>query len=97
MLRDFEQKVRNLKSQHLHRQLQTVESPADATITIQGRKLISMASNNYLGLANHPALKQAAIDAIQQWGVGAGAARLISGTMPPHNQLENDLAQFKQV
>ena len=97
MLRDFEQKVRNLKSQHLHRQLQTVESPADATITIQGRKLISMASNNYLGLANHPALKQAAIDAIQQWGVGAGAARLISGSMPPHNQLENDLAQFKQV
>ena len=97
MLRDFEQKVRNLESQHLHRQLQTVESPADATITIQGRKLISMASNNYLGLANHPALKQAAIDAIQQWGVGAGAARLISGTMPPHNQLENDLAQFKQV
>ena len=97
MLRDFEQKVRNLESQHLHRQLQTVESPADATITIQGQKLISMASNNYLALANHPALKQAAIDAIQQWGVGAGAARLISGTMPPHDQLENDLAQFKQV
>ena len=47
--------------------------------------------------ANHPAIKQAAIEAIEQWGVGAGAARLISGTMRPHQQLENDLAHFKQV
>ncbi len=97
MLRNFEQEVKNLESQHLRRQLQIAESPADTTITIQGRKLLSMASNNYLGLANHPAVKQAAIDAIQQWGVGAGAARLLSGTMPPHDQLENDLAEFKQV
>ena len=97
MLRNFEQEVKNLESQHLRRQLQIAESPADTTITIQGHKLLSMASNNYLGLANHPAVKQAAIDAIQQWGVGAGAARLLSGTMPPHDQLENDLAEFKQV
>jgi len=97
MLPDFEKEVKNLESQHLRRQPQIVESPADTIITIQGRKLLSMASNNYLGLANHPALKQAAIDAIKQWGVGAGAARLISGTMTPHDQLENDLAQFKQV
>ena len=97
MLHNFEQEVKNLEIQHHLRQLQIVESPANATITIQGRKLISMASNNYLGLANHPALKQAAIEAIQQWGVGAGAARLISGTMTPHDQLEKNLAQFKQV
>ena len=97
MLPDFEKEVKNLESQHLRRQPQIVESPADTIITIQGRKLLSMASNNYLGLANHPALKQAAIDAIQQWGVGAGSARLISGTMTPHDKLENDLAQFKQV
>ena len=97
MLRNFEQEVKNLENQHLRRQLQIAESPADTTITIQGRKLLSMASNNYLGLANHPTVKQAAIDAIQQWGVGAGAARLLSGTMPPHDQLENDLAEFKQV
>lgn len=97
MLRDFEQELHNLEAQHLLRQLRIVESPADTTITIEGRTLISMASNNYLGLANHPAVKQAAIKAIEQWGVGAGAARLISGTMVPHQQLEEDLAQFKQV
>lgn len=97
MLRDFEQEVKNLEAQHLRRQLRIVESPTDTTITIEGRELISMASNNYLGLANHPAVKQAAIEAIEQWGVGAGAARLISGTMTPHDQLEQDLAQFKQV
>ncbi len=97
MLPDFEQELKKLEAQHLRRQLRIVESPADTTITIEGRKLISMASNNYLGLANHPAIKQAAIKAIEQWGVGAGAARLISGTMRPHQQLEEDLAHFKQV
>jgi len=97
MIRDFQQQVKYLEAQHLRRQLRIVESPADTTITIEGRELISMASNNYLGLANHPAIKQAAIRAIEQWGVGAGSARLISGTMGPHRQLEEDLAQFKQV
>ncbi len=97
MLRDFEREIHNLETRHLRRQLRTVETPSDPTITIEGRRLISMASNNYLGLANHPAVNRAAIEAIEQWGVGAGAARLISGTMTPHHQLEQDLARFKQV
>lgn len=97
MLHDFEQELKNLETRHLHRQLRIVKSPADTTITIEDRRFISMASNNYLGLANHPAVNRAAIDAIEQWGVGAGAARLITGTMTPHHQLEQDLAQFKQV
>ena len=97
MLRDFKQEIKNLETRHLRRQLRTAESPSDTTITIEGCRFISMASNNYLGLANHPAVKQAAIEAIQHWGVGAGAARLISGTMTPHHQLEHDLARFKQV
>ena len=97
MLRDFKQEIINLETRHLRRQLRIVESPSDTTITIEGRQFISMASNNYLGLANHPAVNQAAIEAIKQWGVGAGAARLIAGTMTPHHQLERDLAQFKQV
>ena len=97
MLRDFDQEIKTLESLHLRRQLRVVDSPAETTITIEGRKLISMASNNYLGLTNHPAVKRAAIAAIERWGVGAGAARLISGTMQPHDQLERDLAQFKQV
>lgn len=97
MLRDFEQKIKNLETRHLRRQFRIVESPSDTTIIIEGRRFISMASNNYLGLANHPAVNRAAVEAIEQWGVGAGAARLISGTMTPHHQLEQDLAQFKQV
>ena len=97
MLRDVEQAIKKLETQHLRRQLRIVESPSDTTITIKGRRFISMASNNYLGLANHPAVTQAAIEAIEQWGLGAGAARLISGTMTPHHQLERDLAHFKQV
>ena len=97
MLRDFEQEVKNLEARHLRRELRTMESPSETTITIEGRRFIAMASNNYLGLANHAAVNQAAINAIERWGVGAGAARLISGTMTPHHQLEQDLAQFKQV
>ena len=97
MLRDFEQEIKNLETRHLRRQLRIAESPPDTTITIEGRSFIAMASNNYLGLANHPAVNRAAIEAIEQWGVGAGAARLISGTMTPHHRLEQDLAQFKQV
>ena len=97
MLRDFEQEIKHLETRHLRRQLRIVESPSDTVITIDGRRFIAMASNNYLGLANHPAVNRAAIEAIEQWGVGAGAARLISGSMTPHHQLEQDLAQFKQV
>ncbi|MCY4131622.1 MAG: 8-amino-7-oxononanoate synthase [Nitrospira sp.] len=97
MLRDLKQEIKHLETRHLRRQLRIVESPSDPTITIEGRRFISMASNNYLGLANHPRVKQAAIEAIEQWGVGAGAARLMSGTMTPHHQLEQDLARFKQV
>lgn len=97
MLRDFAQEILNAEARHLRRRLCVAESPAETTITIKGRSLISMASNNYLGLANHRAVKQAAMEAIAKWGVGAGAARLISGTMTPHEQLEQALARFKQV
>ena len=97
MLRDFDDELKTLDAQHLRRQPRIVQSPAETTITIDGRRVISMASNNYLGLANHPALKRAAIEAIETWGVGAGSARLISGTMAPHAQLEHDLAKFKQT
>ena len=83
MLRDFEQEIKNLETRHLRRQLRSTESPSETTVTIEGRRFIAMASNNYLGLANHPAVNRAAIEAIEQWGVGAGAARLISGTMTP--------------
>jgi glycine C-acetyltransferase/8-amino-7-oxononanoate synthase len=91
----FEQRLRQFEQQHLLRRLRTIQSASDAAVTIDGRPIILMASNNYLGLATHPALKRAAIEAIERFGVGAGAARLVSGTLPPHEELETALAKFK--
>jgi len=91
----FEQRLRQLERDHLLRTLRAIESASDAEVTIGGRYVILMASNNYLGLATHPALKRAAIQATERFGVGAGAARLVSGTLPPHEELETALAKFK--
>ncbi len=91
----FEQRLRQLERHHLLRTLRAIESASDAEVTIGGRAVILMASNNYLGLATHPALKRAAIQATERFGVGAGAARLVSGTLPPHEELETALAKFK--
>ena len=91
----FSEYLHKLEAQHLRRTLQFIESPCESAITIKGRSIILLASNDYLGLANHPAVKEAAISAIQRFGVGAGASRLISGSLPPHQQLENTLATFK--
>ena len=91
----FEDKLRALEAQHLLRRLRTMESPTGPTVMIAGRPVILMASNDYLGLAAHPALKRAAIEATERFGVGPGASRLISGTLPPHRDLEAALATFK--
>ncbi len=91
----FEQRLRQLEQHHLLRTLRAIESASDAEVTIGGRAVILMASNNYLGLATHPALTRAAIQATERFGVGAGAARLVSGTLPPHEELETALAKFK--
>ncbi|MGH7235149.1 MAG: 8-amino-7-oxononanoate synthase [Nitrospiraceae bacterium] len=91
----FEDRLRELEGQHLLRRLRLVESEPGPVATIEGRPVIVMASNNYLGLATHPLLKQAAIAATARFGVGAGASRLVSGTLPPHQDLEAALARFK--
>jgi len=91
----FEDRLRELEAQHLLRRLRLVESEPGPVATIEGRPVIVMASNNYLGLATHPLLKQAAIEATARFGVGAGASRLVSGTFPPHQDLEAALAKFK--
>ncbi len=91
----FEQRLRQLERHHLLRRLRTVESASGTETILEGRPVLLMASNNYLGLATHPALKRAAIQATERFGVGAGAARLVSGTLPPHEELETALAKFK--
>lgn len=93
----FEHKLRALEQQHLLRHLRVIDSPPGPTVMIEGRPVILMASNDYLGLATHPALKQAAIEATERFGVGSGASRLISGTLRPHQELERTLADFKRT
>src|SRR5688572_30115840 len=86
-----------LKEQNLYRPLVEVQSPQGGRITVNGRRVINLSSNNYLGLNNHPKLKEAAIKAVQEWGAGAGAVRTIVGTMAIHEELERRLAAFKHV
>jgi len=78
----------------LARQRRIVDSPQGARIVVGGRGLVAFASNDYLGLANHPAVVAAARDAAARWGVGAGASHLLSGHFAPHADLEDELAAF---
>ncbi len=80
-----------------YQRLRELESPCEPISRCDGREVINLASNNYLGLANHPKLKEAAIAAIRDFGVGSGAVRTISGTMAMHMELERRIAAFKHV
>ncbi len=91
----FVSALQDLERRHLRRSLRVVETACDATVSIDGRRVILMASNNYLGLATHPAVIAAAVEAVERFGTGAGASRLISGTQGPHVELERELARFK--
>jgi glycine C-acetyltransferase len=91
------EQIADLKEQNLYRPLVELQTAQGGRITVNGRRVINLSSNNYLGLANHPALKEAAVRAVEQWGAGAGAVRTIIGTMSLHEQLERRLAEFKHV
>ncbi len=77
--------------------IRALQSPQGAWVTIGRRKLLNLCSNNYLGYANHPEVKRAAIDAIEAYGVGAGAVRSIAGTSELHVMLEEEIASFKHM
>lgn len=77
--------------------IRTIESPMDAWVTIDGRSRLNFCANNYLGLANHPRVREAAKRAIDSYGVGPGAVRTIAGTMTLHVELEKRLAEFKRA
>ncbi|HUC96837.1 MAG TPA: 8-amino-7-oxononanoate synthase [Candidatus Polarisedimenticolaceae bacterium] len=91
----IQDELQALKSTSLYRHLRSVAGDQGPTLMIDGRELLNFSSNNYLGLANHPALAKAAIDAIGRYGCGSGASRLISGNMTLHEELEIKLAQLK--
>lgn len=93
----FRSRLQQLADQSLTRSLHTLDSSTGPTIQLQGRTVILLASNDYLGLATHPDVVQAAIQATQRFGTGAGASRLVCGTLPPHTELEEALAVFKHT
>lgn len=91
------EELQELREAGLYTNIRTIESPMDAWVTIDGRRLLNFCANNYLGLANHPRMRQAAQEAIKEYGVGPGAVRTIAGTMSLHTELERRLAEFKHA
>lgn len=87
--------MEDLKTQHLHFRLRILEGEQKPVATVDGKEVINLSSNNYLGLTTHPKLRRAAIDAIRKYGVGSGAVRSIVGTMKIHMKLEEQIAHFK--
>lgn len=93
----LQENLEEIKEKGLYNVIDPLESPNGPEITIKGKKLINLSSNNYLGLATDQRLKAVAIEAIQKYGVGAGAVRTINGTLDLHVQLEGKLAEFKHT
>ena len=94
---ELRQRLDDLREQNLFRELRRVDSAQGTRIQIGGKTLLNFSSNDYLGLANHPAPKAAAIHAIEKFGAGAGASRLVCGSLAPFHELEEALAQFKKT
>jgi glycine C-acetyltransferase len=89
--------LQKLREQKLYQKLRILETAQRPVARFDGREVINLSSNNYLGLTTHPKLKQKALEAIEKYGVGSGAVRTIAGTMTLHMALEEKIAQFKQV
>src|SRR5256886_4431043 len=89
--------IEKLKAKGTHFKLRVLEDEQAPECTFDGKRVINLASNNYLGLTTHPKLREAALEATRKYGVGSGAVRTISGTMSVHMHLEERIARFKNV
>ncbi|MEA2412296.1 MAG: 8-amino-7-oxononanoate synthase [Thermoleophilaceae bacterium] len=92
---EIEARLDELKALGLSRRTRLVSGPQGPHVVLDGKPVVLLCSNNYLGLADHPRVRAAAADAAMRWGVGAGASRLVSGTMTIHRRLEERLAAFE--
>src|SRR5262252_8378334 len=95
--RFLDEQIAGLKEQDLFRTFRILEGPQGARARIDGKEVINLSSNNYLGLNTDPKLREAAVRAIEELGVGSGAVRTIIGTMAIHEELERKLAEFKRT
>jgi glycine C-acetyltransferase/8-amino-7-oxononanoate synthase len=92
---EIAERLDELRERGIHRRLRLIGGPQGPRVTLDGKQVLLLCSNDYLGLANHPKVRGAAAEAAMRWGAGAGASRLISGNMQPHSRLEKRLATFK--
>jgi len=92
---EIAERLSELEQLGLGRRLRMISGPQGPTVLLEGKPVLLLCSNNYLGLADHPRVREAAAEAAMRWGVGAGASRLVSGTMTIHRRLEERLAEFK--
>jgi 8-amino-7-oxononanoate synthase len=92
---EIAQRLAELERLGLHRRLRLVSGPQGSRVLLDDEPVLLLCSNNYLGLADHPRVREAAAEAAMNWGVGAGASRLVSGTMTIHGRLEEHLAAWK--
>ena len=95
-LKFLQEKVNKLKEDGVYRTLPVLNGKNSSTIILDGKEMVNLYANNYLGLANNPVLKKKAQEAIEKYGVGAGAVRTIIGNMDLHEDLEKKLATFKK-
>jgi 8-amino-7-oxononanoate synthase len=94
---DLKQRLAAIHGQGLLRELRRVDSPQAPRIRVGGHDLLNFSSNDYLGLADHPSLEEAAVQAVKTFGAGSGASRLVCGSLAPHHELEEALAAFKET
>jgi glycine C-acetyltransferase/8-amino-7-oxononanoate synthase len=92
---ELEARLAELRALGLQRRTRLVSGPQGPHVLLDGKPVLLLCSNNYLGLADHPRVREAAAEAAMRWGVGAGSSRLVSGTMTVHRRLEERLAAFK--
>ncbi len=93
----FREELELLKQRGLYRSTRLVEGAQQSRVRLDGREVIMLCSNSYLGLSDHPLLKDAAVRAVERFGVSSGASRLVSGTMELHEELEASIAHFKET
>ena len=94
-MNEIEERLRDIRGRGLYRRMRVVSGPQGPRVLLDGRPVLLLCSNNYLGLADHPQVREAAAEAAMRYGAGAGASRLVSGNMTIHRRLEEQLAEFK--
>jgi glycine C-acetyltransferase/8-amino-7-oxononanoate synthase len=92
---DIQERLDDLRERGLYRRMRLVSGPQGPRVLLDGKPVLLLCSNNYLGLADHPRVREAAAEAAMRYGVGAGASRLVSGNMTVHRRLESELAEFE--